>query len=193
MVSCWFENSGFTLKKSLLTSASLLACMTILILFNFVEIKQLSSYQFFNVTKIDLNIFNPSVLQNEANNEIKVNLKSLPSEELDMTKVSKVHKSHSRTKFEDITIQPRYNTTTNKCNRMNLNANSTKPSIVVSFGQGRTANQLCYFSTGYALWKEYGIENYIDLNQFTILNQTFALQLSNDDTYNVPYRLWKDG
>ena len=193
MINCLYENLGFTLKKSLLTSCSLFVCMTMLILFNFVEIKQLSKYKFYNETWINVNIFNPLLLQKETNNDIGVEFRSLQNKKIDRAKTSNANKSHSQKMFKDVTDHPRYNPTTNKCNRMILNNNRTKPSIVVSFGQGRTANQLCYFSTGYALWKEYGIQNFIDVNQFNILNQTFALPISNDDTDNVPYRLWKDG
>ena len=45
---------------------------------------------------------------------------------------------------------------------MDLNVNIPKPSIAVSFGGGRTANQLCNFASGYALWREFGILNYLD-------------------------------
>ena len=61
------------------------------------------------------------------------------------------------------------------CIRMNLNTESKKSSIAVSFGGGRTANQLCEFATGYALWRQFGILNYIDNVQYEKLKRTFDL------------------
>ena len=81
----------------------------------------------------------------------------------------------------------------NKCTRMNLRVNTSKPSIAISFGQGRTANQLCYFATGYALWKEYGILNYISKDMLHILKETFILPPANDSNDNSPYYLWDEG
>ena len=45
------------------------------------------------------------------------------------------------------------------CQRMNLNTNILQPSISASFGNGRLANQLCNFASGYAIWRQYGILN----------------------------------
>ena len=81
----------------------------------------------------------------------------------------------------------------NMCKRMNLNVTTVKPSIAASFGKGRTANQLCEFSTGYALWREYGILNYIEISQLTTLKQTFQLPDSNEDDNNSPYYIWREG
>ena len=81
----------------------------------------------------------------------------------------------------------------NMCKRMNLNGTIVKPSIAASFGKGRTANQLCEFATGYALWREYGILNYIEKMQLSILEQTFQLPKLDEDDNNSPYYVWRKG
>ena len=81
----------------------------------------------------------------------------------------------------------------NMCMRMNLNVKNIRPSIAASFGGGRTANQLCEFATGYALWKEYGILNYIEARQLSILEQTFQLPVLNEDDNNSAYYVWREG
>ena len=81
----------------------------------------------------------------------------------------------------------------NMCKRMNLTVTITKPSIAASFGEGRTANQLCEFATGYALWREYGILNYIEKRQLSTLEQTFQLPKLDEDNNNSPYYVWREG
>ena len=81
----------------------------------------------------------------------------------------------------------------NMCKRMNLNVAAVKPSIIASFGEGRTANQLCEFATGYALWREYGILNYLEKTQLLTLQQTFQLPESNEEDYNSSYYVWREG
>ena len=76
---------------------------------------------------------------------------------------------------------------------MDLNVNYSKPSIVVSFGHGRTANQLCDFASGYALWREYGILNFLDRKQIDILESTFVLPELNEENDNASYYLWREG
>ena len=79
------------------------------------------------------------------------------------------------------------------CARMDLNVNYPKPSIVVSFGQGRTANQLCYFAAGYALWRDYGILNFLDIEQLDLLEKTFVFPKLKEENNNSPYYLWREG
>ena len=79
------------------------------------------------------------------------------------------------------------------CERMVLNVSYPKPSIVASFGQGRTANQLCYFASGYALWREYGVFNFLEKEQLDILGKTFVLPELNEDNDNSSYYLWREG
>jgi hypothetical protein len=76
---------------------------------------------------------------------------------------------------------------------MNLNVFNVKPSIAASFGKGRTANQLCEFATGYALWREYGILNYLEKSQLSTLQQTFELPESNEEDNNSTYYIWREG
>ena len=80
-----------------------------------------------------------------------------------------------------------------KCQRMNLKVNYTKPSIAFNLGQGRTANQLCYFATGYALWKQYGILNFIEETSIDLLSETFDLPQLDGNEDNSPYYLWTNG
>ena len=79
------------------------------------------------------------------------------------------------------------------CSRMDLNVDIQKPSIAVSFGNGRTANQLCNFASGYALWREYGILNYLDENQLNLLTTTFELPILNEENDTSSYHLWRKG
>ena len=76
---------------------------------------------------------------------------------------------------------------------MDLNVNIPKPSIAVSFGGGRTANQLCNFASGYALWREFGILNYLDENQLNLLGTTFELPQLNEKSDTSSYYLWRKG
>ena len=76
---------------------------------------------------------------------------------------------------------------------MDLNVDVQKPSIAASFGDGRTANQLCNFASGYALWREYGILNYLDENQLKLLTTTFELPILNEESDTASYYLWRKG
>ena len=76
---------------------------------------------------------------------------------------------------------------------MDLNTDIQKPSIAASFGDGRTANQLCNFASGYALWREYGILNYLDENQLNLLRSTFELPILNEESDTSSYYLWRKG
>ena len=79
------------------------------------------------------------------------------------------------------------------CSRMDLNVDIQKPSIAASFGDGRTANQLCNFASGYALWREYGILNYLDEYQLNLLRTTFELPILNEENDTSSYYLWRKG
>ena len=79
------------------------------------------------------------------------------------------------------------------CSRMDLNVDIQKPSIAASFGDGRTANQLCNFASGYALWREFGILNYLDENQLNLLGTTFELPQLNEESDTSSYYLWRKG
>ena len=79
------------------------------------------------------------------------------------------------------------------CIRMNLDTEFQKPSIAASFGGGRTANQLCEFATGYALWRQFGILNYIDNVQYEKLKRTFDLPELNENDNSSSYYIWNEG
>ena len=77
---------------------------------------------------------------------------------------------------------------------MNLGTGKNKPSIAASFGGGRTANQLCEFASGYALWRQFGILNYIDLIQYNKLGNIFELPKTlNRNQDNSSYYIWDEG
>ena len=79
------------------------------------------------------------------------------------------------------------------CKKMNLNEESKQPSIVASFGGGRTANQLCEFAKSYALWRQFGMLNFIEERQYNILEWTFDLPTLNESNENSPYYIWREG
>ena len=83
--------------------------------------------------------------------------------------------------------------TTKVCERMNLNVFYPKPSIVTSFGHGRTGNQLCYFATGYSLWRDYGILNFLAKRQIDMLENIFVLPKLDEESDNSPYYAWREG
>ena len=80
-----------------------------------------------------------------------------------------------------------------ECIRMNLETDMKKPSIAASFGGGRTANQLCEFASGYALWRQFGILNYIDVIQYDKLTKTFDLPAVNEYDNSSAYYIWNEG
>ena len=86
------------------------------------------------------------------------------------------------------------NTKSKQCLRMNLGTGKNKPSIAASFGGGRTANQLCEFASGYALWRQFGILNYIDLIQYNKLGNIFELPKTlTRNQNNSSYYIWDEG
>ena len=84
-------------------------------------------------------------------------------------------------------------TKSKECTRMNLETDMMKPSIAASFGGGRTANQLCEFASGYALWRQFGILNYIDITQYDKLTKTFDLPVVNENDNSSIYYIWNKG
>ena len=86
-----------------------------------------------------------------------------------------------------------YNDTYNDCEYMDLFTSLQKPSIAASFGQGRTGSQLCFFAAGYALWRDFGILNFISQEQLDILKNTFVLPEQNELLKNSTYYTWREG
>ena len=86
-----------------------------------------------------------------------------------------------------------HNDTHDDCEYMDLFTTLQKPSIAASFGQGRTGSQLCFFAAGYALWRDFGILNFISQEQLDILKNTFALPEQNELLKNSTYYTWRKG
>ena len=86
-----------------------------------------------------------------------------------------------------------HNNTHNDCEYMDLFTSLQKPSIAASFGQGRTGSQLCFFAAGYALWRDFGILNFISQEQLDILGNTFELPEQNELLKNSTYYTWREG
>ena len=86
-----------------------------------------------------------------------------------------------------------HNDTYNDCEYMDLFTTLQKPSIAASFGQGRTGSQLCFFAAGYALWRDFGILNFISQEQLDILKNTFVLPEQNELLKNSTYYTWRKG
>ena len=86
-----------------------------------------------------------------------------------------------------------HNDTHNDCDFMDLFTSLQKPSIAASFGQGRTGSQLCFFAAGYALWRDFGILNFISQEQLDILKNTFVLPEQNELLKNSTYYTWRKG
>ena len=86
-----------------------------------------------------------------------------------------------------------HNDTYDECEYMDLFTSLQKPSIAASFGQGRTGSQLCFFAAGYALWRDFGILNFISQEQLDILKNTFVLPEQNELLKNSTYYTWRKG
>ena len=86
-----------------------------------------------------------------------------------------------------------HNDTHDDCEYMDLFTTLQKPSIAASFGQGRTGSQLCFFAAGYALWRDFGILNFISQEQLDILKNTFVLPEQNELLKNSTYYTWRKG
>ena len=86
---------------------------------------------------------------------------------------------------------------TNACKRMELAVSSTKPSILATLslppGEGRTANQLCAFASGYSLWKQFGTLNFLTKQQYNLLIQTFELPALDENSDTSSYYIWREG
>ena len=105
-----------------------------------------------------------------------------------------VHSYKSYTKLRNLSTYFNANKESKTCMRMNLETRISKPSIAFSFGGGRTANQLCEFASGYALWRQFGILNYINANQYEKLVKFFDLPVTlNENDDNASYYVWNEG
>ena len=57
------------------------------------------------------------------------------------------------------------------CNQLSKIGKNGYPSLLSSFCRWRLGNQLSSFSTGYALWRRFGIRNVIVGDQFKSLKE----------------------
>lgn len=66
-------------------------------------------------------------------------------------------------------------------------------SISTAFCKSRLGNQLSAFASQYAIWREFGIYNFIDRNQWEKLNEVFDLPPPNINSNEWPYYIWYPG
>ena len=79
------------------------------------------------------------------------------------------------------------------CRRMNFKLRPSQPSIVVNFNNGRLGNKLCAFASAYALWKDYGMYNYITPYQYIHFGKVFQFPHLREDKEHYSYYLWRQG
>ena len=83
------------------------------------------------------------------------------------------------------------------CKRMSDVVKKNNPSIAVSAIQQRTftrlGNQLSNFASGYAIWRDFGILNYVDPEQLAIIGKVFKLPTYNESDSNASYYVWRKG
>ena len=154
------------IKKGALITTFIFICVTIFVISTYIETKPSNYFSFYNVKSF---------------HNIDIQLSDSPN---------------TRLNTSDIIIEERQENGVRgitPCNEFDLKVNHTMPSMAASFGQGRTANQLCYFATGYALWRQYGIRNFIDKHQLDLISETFTLPNSNGGTNGDPYYVWREG
>ena len=179
----YIDQITFSTKKGLWVSLLFFASLTVFFMFAYhVEFKPSNYFAMYN-------------LKND-NRVIMVKHQTVSIHHND-THIIKTHEDEERNKKADSIIVKKGGEKSKRlnkrCDRMFLKVNYSKPSIAASFGRGRTANQLCYFAAGYALWRQYGILNFIDKTQLDFLNKTFVLPELDDDGDSSPYYLWREG
>jgi len=82
------------------------------------------------------------------------------------------------------------------CKRVGDVAKKNNPSIAVSSiqrSQTRLGNQLSNFASGYAIWRDFGILNYMDPEQLHIIGKAFKLPKYNEEDDNASYYTWFKG
>ena len=151
------------LKKGIYISTFICVSVTLLFISTYLEFKHSTYLEFDNFNDLNVSLFEHQFVNMKNMNIVIVN----------------EHEHHL--------------TESKSCERMDLMVNYTKPSIVSSFGRGRTANQLTYFASGYAIWRQYGILNFLDKFQLDVLEKTFVLPESHQDSDIASYYLWREG
>ena len=160
------SNYFCNIKKRALITSFIFICVTIFLIVTYIGTKPSNYFSFYNVKSFQ---------------NIDIQLSDPPT--------TRLNKS-------DIIIEERRENGVRgmtPCNEFDLTVNHTMPSVAASFGQGRTANQLCYFATGYALWRQYGIRNFIDKHQLDLISETFTLPNSNGGINGDPFYVWREG
>ena len=83
------------------------------------------------------------------------------------------------------------------CQRIADVAKKNNPSISVSAiqqrSQTRLGNQLSNFASGYAIWRDFGILNYMDPEQLKIIGKVFKLPTYEENDDNASYYVWLKG
>ena len=83
------------------------------------------------------------------------------------------------------------------CQRIADVGKKNRPSIAVSAiqqkSQTRLGNQLSNFASGYAIWRDFGILNYIDPEQLQIIGKVFKLPHYEDEEDDASYYTWLKG
>ena len=83
------------------------------------------------------------------------------------------------------------------CQRISGVAQNNGPSIAVSAiqqqHQTRLGNQLSNFASGYAIWRDFGILNYLDPEQLHIIGKAFKLPTYDEKDNNATYYKWVKG
>ena len=75
-----------------------------------------------------------------------------------------------------------------ECRRMLFSNETSQPSVLASFGDGRLGNQMCNFASQYALNKKYGVLSYFSDRSYNTLDITFNLPQPNQR--NSSFHLW---
>ena len=73
---------------------------------------------------------------------------------------------------------------------MMVSKNSSQPSVLANFGNGRLGNQMCNFASQYALHKEYEVLSYFSKSSLNTLKEAF--QLPKSSGRNSSYYKWND-
>ena len=83
------------------------------------------------------------------------------------------------------------------CQRITDVSKKNDPSISASAiqepQQSRLGNQLSNFASGYALWRDFGILNYMDPEQLKIIGKVFKLPTYEENDDNASYYVWHKG
>lgn len=82
------------------------------------------------------------------------------------------------------------------CKRISDVVKKNSSSIAVSAiqrKQTRLGDQLSNFATGYAIWRDFGILNYMDPKQLSIIGKAFKLPTYKETDNNACYYTWLKG